>query len=1074
MAVCDTMLAESVPPRPPIGDTAPRVLRPKSLGEAVNFLGEAGGRIVGGATALQLEWLRGEPRPTQLIDVTGLAELAGIAGDAKYLSIGAATRLAELEESQIVADQAPLLAETVGRVAAPSVRRLATLGGNIAGRTGCLIPILLALEASVAVANARAVSKVLLRDWLRSAAHRDDIIVSVNVPLIAAACRMTHTKIGLRAAFTPSIIGAAGALLLDGAGRIAAARFAVGGGSTPPQCLDAAAASIANQALDAIDWRALRDQLAAEIDAPADHARSRHYRKIAAANALVAGLGRDKAIDEVCAAPPPLRPRPRRPRPPSIIEVSREVLAERWRVRPDMEDKVGGKLAYLTDHRRPGMLVGRILRAGIPHGRIVSIDPSGAEALPGVAAVVTARDIKGQNGYGIVIQDQPALCAGKVRYDGDVVAAVAAVDEATAGRALALICVDYEPLPVVDDMERALAPDAPAVHAAGNLQREMHFARGEIDAAWSRCAHIVESTYVTPRQMHAYMETEGGYAVPEEDGSLTICVGGQHGARDRLQLSRILDIPENRIRVVTSPIGGAFGGKDELTVQPALALLALKSGRAVRLQLDRAESVLGGRMRNPMRIHMRTGCDETGRLIAQELDLLLDCGAYASLSPSVLETCLEHACGPYDIANVRNRGRLAYTNNGICGAFRGFGANQMTYAVECQVTRLADALDLDPIEFRRLNLRKPRSPGYLGQQIAPTDGLVEMLDAAANSDLWQKARGLTADRRKLVGTGLALLHQGTGLGSVVPDTGAGRLTFLPDGRIEAAFGFADIGQGVVAIIQSTVAAALGCDRDDVLPVLGDTGRTPDSGSTTASRGTFVVWKSAALMGPDFGAKLRRAAAEALGSLPENLVIVPGGLRDVRSNSDELAISFAALAERLAPEERPRAECAFEFPKTDYRAGNARFIFAAGAAVARVAVDRATGEVRVLDLEQHVAAGPILDPACYRGQIEGGAMQGIGFTLTEDMILQAGHYVADNFDGYMVPTVADAPQTSRVFALEELEHDDEYGPRGVGELGIGAVTPAIAAAIADACGVWPTVTPISPEHLLAAVSKRPLP
>jgi CO/xanthine dehydrogenase Mo-binding subunit len=468
-------------------------------------------------------------------------------------------------------------------------------------------------------------------------------------------------------------------------------------------------------------------------------------------------------------------------RSPSIVEVSRAVVGDRWRVRPDIEDKVAGRLAYLTDYRRSGMLIGRILRAGIPHVRIVSVDTSAAQTLPGVAAVVTAKDIKGQNGYGIVIQDQPALCADKVRYAGDLVAAVAAVDEATAARALALIRVAYDPLPVVDDMERALAPDAPAVHASGNLQREMHFSRGDVDAAWSRCAHIVESTYVTPRQMHAYMETEGGYVVPEADGTVTACVGGQHGARDRLQLSRILGIPEHRIRVVTSPTGGAFGGKDELTVQPALALLALKSGRPVRLHLDRAESVLAGRMRNPMRIRMRTGCDEAGRLIAQEVDILLDTGAYASLSPMVLETCLEHACGPYEVANVRNRGRLAYTNNGICGAFRGFGANQMTYAIECQVTRLADAAGIDPIEFRRLNLRKPRSPGYLGQKIAPTDRLFEMLDAAANSDLWRRparAGGRPPPRHRcrfrVVASGNRSWHRRAGQRGRAPHIAAGR------------------------------------------------------------------------------------------------------------------------------------------------------------------------------------------------------------------------------------------------------------------------------------------------------------
>jgi CO/xanthine dehydrogenase Mo-binding subunit len=466
-----------------------------------------------------------------------------------------------------------------------------------------------------------------------------------------------------------------------------------------------------------------------------------------------------------------------------------------------------------------------------------------------------------------------------------------------------------------------------------------------------------------------------------------------------------------------------------------------------------------------MRIRMRTGCDADGRMIAQQVDVLSECGAYASLSPGVLETALEHACGSYEIANVRTRGRLAYTNNGICGAFRGFGANQMTFAVECQVARLAEAAMLDPVEMRRRNLRQPGSLGYLGQRVAPTERLVEMLDAAAASDLWHKPRGLTEDGRIAIGVALAMNHQGNGLGSVVPDAGAGRLRLLPDGRIEAAFGLDEMGQGLVAVVQATVAEALGCDRDDVLPVFGDTARSPDSGSTTASRGTYVVWKAAALMAPDFSAQLRTAAARVLDRRAEEMVVTPGGLRDVRANSDDLAISFATLAARLAPEKLPHADCAFEFPKTDWQRGNARFIFAFGATLARIAVDRVTGEVRVLDLEQHSAAGPVVDVAAYLGQIEGGGVQGLGFTLSEDMIMQAGRSVADNFDGYMLPTIADAPLESRVFALENL--DDDYGPRGVGELGIGAVTPAIAAAIADAIGVWAAVTPISPEDLLVA-------
>lgn len=1053
---------------------AQRILRAGSLREAAEqatrFASEA--RLVAGATALQLEWQRGVRPPPYLIDLNGLTELNGVGESADgAIRIGALTRLCELEK--VIARQFPLLAEAVRRIAAPGVRQLATIGGNIAAGAGCLIPPLLALSASVEIFDETSASQVMpLRHWLSPAASRKGIIVSILVLPLPPRHRATHRKIGLRAAFSPSVIGAAGVLALDPRDRITSAQLAVGGGIVPPRCLDRAATNLVGQSVQSIDWKELRDHIAEEIDAPSDPMRSAQYRKFTAANALAVGLGGRSAIEGVCGALPKQTRRIPAPAPaPAEVEVSHRSLPDRWRIRPDIADKVAGRFAYLTDHRQPGMLIGRILRAGIAHARIVSLDTSAAESLPGVVAVVTAKDVRGQNSFGIVVQDQPALCADKVRFVGDAVAAVAAVDDETAARALSLIRIEYAPLPIIDDMATALAPGAAPVHTAGNLQRELHFVRGEVSTAWRRCAHIIEELYVTPRQMHGFMETEGGYAIPETDGTLTVCVGGQHGARDRLQLARILAIPESRIRVVTSPTGGAFGGKDELTVQPALALLALKSGRAVRLQLDRTESVMTARLRNPMHIRMRTGCDADGQLLAQEVDVISECGAYASLSPSVLETALEHACGPYDIPNVLTRGRLAYTNNGICGAFRGFGANQMAFAVECQVSRLAEALALDPIEIRRRNLRRPGSLGYLGQRVAPTERLVEMLDAAATSDLWQHPRGPADDERTAIGVALAMNYQGNGLGSLLPDVGAGRLRLLPDGRIEAAFGLDEMGQGVVAVIQAALAAALGCDRDDVFPVFGDTGRTPDSGPTSASRGTYVIWKAANLMAPDFGGQLREAAARVLNQLPEDLVIMRGGLRSCRANSKDPAISFAALAAQLPPGQRPYADCIFEYPKTDWQSHNARFVFAFGATLARVAVDRITGEIRVLDLHQHTAAGPVLDVAAYLGQIEGGGLQGLGYTLTENFVMRAGVSVANNFDGYMLPTIADAPITSRVFALEELDCDDPYGPRGVGELGVAAVMPAIAAAVADAVGVWPTVAPISPEELLMA-KQRP--
>jgi CO/xanthine dehydrogenase Mo-binding subunit len=436
------------------------------------------------------------------------------------------------------------------------------------------------------------------------------------------------------------------------------------------------------------------------------------------------------------------------------------------------------------------------------------------------------------------------------------------------------------------------------------------------------------------------------------------------------------------------------------------------------------------------------------------------------LSPAVIETALEHCCGPYVVPNVAGVARLVATNNGTCGAFRGFGANEMTYAIECQVGRLADAVGCDPVAMRRRNLRAPGSPGFFGQRVGPSERLAEMLDAAAASPLWSAG---SEPAQAAVGVGLALNYQGNGLGSLPEDRAAVELRLAPDGAIEALYGLDEIGQGLQAAIRSAVAARLGVARAEIRPVIGDTGRTPDSGSTTASRGTFVVWDGARRAAPAFVRALLDAAAHRLDRSAADLALGPGGIREARSNSGRPLLGLADLAAGLAPEALPRSRAAFEFPKADYVAGNARYLFAFGATLARVAVDRVTGQVRVLDLHQHTAAGPVLDAAAYLGQIEGGGVQGLGFTLTEDARMEAGRYAASNLDGYLMPTIADAPERSRILALEALDPGDPYGPRGIGELGIGAVTPAIAAAVADAIGHWPCAAPFSPEALLEALS-----
>ncbi|MDM9624775.1 molybdopterin-dependent oxidoreductase [Rhizobium sp. S152] len=1040
------------------------VLHPRSVDDALRMMADrADARFVAGGTALQLEWAKGIAKPRHLINLAGIEGLAGVSEEPGILRIGALTLLANLCRSSLVADRSPILAAAAATVAAPSVRNLGTVGGNIAGRSGCLLPALLALDAELEIMTASGSRREALVAWLQRDPGAADIIAAVRIASFVGACRWTHRKIGLRAAFTPSVIGVAGLLELDGE-TILSARLVVGGGIVTPARLPEVEERLRGARYQAIDWEDVRAALAAGISAPEDAFRTARYRSAVAANALAYGLGglpphgRVEAPKQIAGQPPM-----------GEIRIGHVEQPQRWHVRPDIAPKVSGTLSYLTDRREPGMLVGRILRAGRPHARIISIDTSAAEAMPGVAAVVTHRDVPGQNAFGIVVQDQPAFCFDKVRYSGDVVAAVAAVDATTAEAALAAIYVAYEPLAVVDDPEQALSDDAPDVHAGGNLQSVLHFAKGDIETGFAAAAHIVERTYTTSRQMHGFMETEGGYASVDDDGTLAVFVGGQHGARDRLQLSRILGMPEELIRVVTSPTGGAFGGKDELTVQPALALLAIKSGRPVRMQLSRAESVVAGIRRHPMKIRMRTACDAEGRLLAQEVDVLADAGAYASLGPGVLETAMEHAAGPYVIDNVATRGRLVYTNNGVCGAFRGFGANQMTYAIECQMDLLAELCGLTPIEIRRRNLRQPGSPGYLGQVVAPSERLSEMLAAAAADPLWHRAAD-GGGPEEIVGVGVALNYQGNGLGSVVPDPAGGRLRLTEDGMIEAAYGLDEMGQGLLTSIKAAVAKALGCARDDVLPVIGDTKLAPDSGSTTASRGGYVVWRVADMAGRTFTRELLQAASQLLQRPAESLRLSSGGLVDAHSNSGELLLGYRELAQSLGTDKRPSVTVDFAFPKTDYDAGNARYIFAFGACLVRAAVNRVTGMVRVLDIHQHTAAGPVIDIAAYLGQMEGGAVQGLGFTLTENAVMVGGEYVTANLDGYMLPGIRDTAQRISVFALEDLDAGDELGPRGAGELGIGAITPAIANAVADAIGYRPLKIPFAPEGILDALGR----
>ncbi|WP_078556637.1 xanthine dehydrogenase subunit D [Bacillus alkalicellulosilyticus] len=745
--------------------------------------------------------------------------------------------------------------------------------------------------------------------------------------------------------------------------------------------------------------------------------------------------------------------------------LNRKTSAEKWKPRPDGEDKVKGKLRYLTDLKFPNMLYGRVLRSAYPHATLTKIDISKAMELPGVVTVLTHADVPGLNGFGISNPDQPVFCEEKVQYEGDAIAAVAAVSDEIAEKALALIEVQYEELPVINSPEEALKPSAPPLHVNGNILHQTHYVRGNMN--FQDCLFVVEETYYTPRQMHTYLETEGGVFVPETNGNLTVYAATQHGYKDRMQLSRILAIPEEAIRVISSPIGGSFGGKDELNVQPYGALLALQCGNPVKMHNSRWESVRAGLKRHPMKVTMKTGVNSEGKLVAHKVDILSDTGAYSTLGAPVLNFATEHSMGPYIIENVEVNGKAVFTNNGVSGEFRGFGGNQVIFALEGQLDRLAEKLNIDPWELRRRNLREEDDLGPLGQHIVHTNGAFQVWDGIQRSPLWEKRESVKTSGFPWIsrGIGAAIAMHGSGLGYGIPDPAGGIIRINGEGKIEVAFGYEEFGQGIIGTLEIIIQDIFGCDRTDIHIIIGDTARVPHSGSSTASRSTSMIWQALQRLKTPFLDELTTRASQLTHIPKDQLKTGVGGMWS--KETGQLVISYQDLID----EGKEGIECSteFHFPVTPDPVIGGHYLYTCTAVVVEVEVNGLTGTVTVNEIDHAVAAGPVVNPMGYLGQIEGGSIMALGFTLTEDAVMEKGRYLTKNLDTYLIPTLLDVPEEQRVEAIEELPPDDQFGPRGVGEVGSVALAPAIVAAIKQATGKWITKLPISKEELLVPLA-----
>ncbi|MBU9713917.1 xanthine dehydrogenase subunit D [Evansella tamaricis] len=756
--------------------------------------------------------------------------------------------------------------------------------------------------------------------------------------------------------------------------------------------------------------------------------------------------------------------------------LNREESRDRWRIRPDGKDKVTGALSYLTDRSFPGMLHGRVLRSGYPHATILSIDISKAKELSGVHAVLTHEDVPGLNAFGIADPNQPVFCDKLVRYEGDALAAVAAETPTIAEEALGLIEVEYEVLPVIDTPEKALGPDSVPLHPEGNILHETDYRRGDVAEGFKGCVVIVEETYETPRQMHTYLETEGGVFVPEEDGRLTVYAPTQHGYKDRMQLSRILAMPEETIRIISSPIGGSFGGKDELNVQPYGALLSLSSKQPVKIHYSRWESVIAGLKRHPMKVTMKTGADESGKILAHQVTILSDTGAYATLGGAVLNFATEHAIGPYAMAHVEVKGKAVYTNNGVSGEFRGFGGNQVIFALEGQMERLGQKLQIDPWELRKRNLRKRDDLGPLGQRMVPTDGPTQVWEGIQASPIWKEKDQTGENMEPWIkhGVGVAMTMHGSGLGYGIPDPAGGKMRLNEQGKIEVAFGHEEFGQGLVGTLEMLLQDHFQCDKGDMEIIIGDTDRVPSSGSSTASRTTNMVWQALNNMKEPFLKALFKKASLLTGIDAVKFQTGPGGIW-LRGESGDFperpVITYQELAQQGLEDLEFSTE--FHYPVTPDPIMGAHYLYTSTAVVAKVEVNLLTGMVKILGLDHSVAAGPVINPMGYLGQIEGGGIMALGFTTMEDAVMVNGHYATKNMDSYLIPTIFDVPETQYVDAIEQLPEGDPFGPRGVGEVGTVAVAPAIVSAIYDATGKWVTKLPVSPEELQSSVEELPM-
>ncbi|MFH1059694.1 MAG: xanthine dehydrogenase family protein molybdopterin-binding subunit [Pseudomonadota bacterium] len=749
--------------------------------------------------------------------------------------------------------------------------------------------------------------------------------------------------------------------------------------------------------------------------------------------------------------------------------------------RLDDRGKVTGKLKYGADYPQEGFLHGKVLRSPHPHALIKAIHIDKAKRLPGVAAVLTAADVPGRNTFGAAMPDQPVICPDKVRFIGDGVALVAAETEKIASLALELIEVEYEALPAVFDPREALRDDAPRIHEKGNLLSLNKIRKGDVDAGFAQADVIMARTYQVPLQDHVYLEPDMVMAIPQPGGGMLVEGPMQAPFLTRKNLAPVLGLPMNKVRVRQIHMGGGFGGKEDSAIDLSCraAVLAAHTGRPVRMALEREEVMLQTSKRHPMIMEIKLGAKADGTLVAFEGVLYDEQGAYASLGPKVPPAggCHVHAMvmmpGPYQIPNVKVDAYLVYTNHPYGGAMRGFGAPQVHVAHEQLMDELAAELGLDPVDIRRRNGFKLGSATATGQVLDQSVGLMDTLEACAQTFGWAeraKRTGFTDERKtKRRGVGVGMGWYRTSIGTGFDACGA-NIHVNEDGSVLLFSGITEMGQGAFTVLPQICAEELGVRVEDVRLVQPDTDLVPESGPTVGSRSTTLMGNAIILAARQVKESLLEMASQLLLAPTDRIEFVNGQVFD--RDHPERAISFRevttkcwATGRRMIGQGWWAPPMATMDPETGQ--GNPYHVYSYSTHMVQLVVDVETGEVEIEDYVAAFDVGRAINPRAVEGQIEGGVAMGIGYAIMEAVAIDQGRIQNLSLQDYLIPTTLDMPPIKTII-LPGINLMGPYGAKGVGEMPNIPAAPAVLNAIANACGGRVRSLPADPEAVFRAM------